>query len=113
VASEADIVVTSTGAPHHIFRREKTWRDVFAPAKEQAHVLHRYRRTPRRRSAVNELDGIFVYDIDDFSPLLLPMLPIASAKPRAPRRSSMLKSAVPERLDTLDVVPQSFHCKTM
>jgi len=37
----------------------------FCTAKEQAHVLHRYRRTRDVDPAVNELDGIFVYDIDD------------------------------------------------
>ncbi len=63
-ASEADIVITSTGAPHPIFRRE------------HGHAfLHRRRNRPMFfidiavprdvDPEMNKLDGIFVYDIDD------------------------------------------------
>ena len=65
-ASDADIVITSTGAPHPIFRREHG----------QA-FLHRRRNRPMFfidiavprdvDPAMNKLDGIFVYDIDDLS----------------------------------------------
>jgi glutamyl-tRNA reductase len=64
VASNADIVISSTGAPHHIFRTEHG----------QA-FLHRRRNRPMFfidiavprdvDPAMNKLDGIFVYDIDD------------------------------------------------
>jgi glutamyl-tRNA reductase len=64
VASNADIVISSTGAPHHIFR----------PEHGQA-FLHRRRNRPMFfidiavprdvDPAMNKLDGIFVYDIDD------------------------------------------------
>jgi glutamyl-tRNA reductase len=63
-ASEADIVITSTGAPHAIFRKEHG----------QA-FLHRRRNKPMFfidiavprdvDPAMNRLEGIFVYDIDD------------------------------------------------
>jgi glutamyl-tRNA reductase len=63
-ASDADIVITSTGAPHPIFRREHG----------QA-FLHRRRNRPMFfidiavprdvDPAMNKLEGIFVYDIDD------------------------------------------------
>jgi glutamyl-tRNA reductase len=63
-ASNADIVISSTGAPHHIFRTEHG----------QA-FLHRRRNRPMFfidiavprdvDPAMNKLDGIFVYDIDD------------------------------------------------
>jgi glutamyl-tRNA reductase len=63
-ASEADIIISSTGAPHPIFRREHG----------QA-FLHRRRNRPMFfidiavprdvDPAMNKLDGIFVYDIDD------------------------------------------------
>ena len=63
-ASEADIVISSTGAPHPIFRREHG----------QA-FLHRRRNRPMFfidiavprdvDPAMNKLEGIFVYDIDD------------------------------------------------
>jgi glutamyl-tRNA reductase len=63
-AGNADIVISSTGAPHHIFRTEHG----------QA-FLHRRRNRPMFfidiavprdvDPAMNNLDGIFVYDIDD------------------------------------------------
>jgi glutamyl-tRNA reductase len=63
-ASQADIVITSTGAPHPIFRREHG----------QA-FLHRRRNRPMFfidiavprdvDPAMGKLEGIFVYDIDD------------------------------------------------
>lgn len=63
-AAEADIIITSTGAPHTIFRREHG----------QA-LLHRRRNKPMFfidiavprdvDPAVNKLEGLFVYDIDD------------------------------------------------
>ncbi|MGA3136526.1 MAG: glutamyl-tRNA reductase [Terracidiphilus sp.] len=63
-ASEADIVISSTGAPHPIFRREHG----------QA-FLHRRRNRPMFfidiavprdvDPAMGKLEGIFVYDIDD------------------------------------------------
>src|ERR1017187_5153464 len=63
-ASEADIVITSTGAPHPIFR----------PEHGQA-FLHRRRNRPMFfidiavprdvDPAMGKLEGIFVYDIDD------------------------------------------------
>jgi glutamyl-tRNA reductase len=63
-ASEADIVITSTGAPHPIFRRE-----------HGVAFLHRRRNRPMFfidiavprdvDPEMNKLDGIFVYDIDD------------------------------------------------
>ncbi len=63
-ASRADIVISSTGAPHHIFR------------PEHGHLfLHRRRNRPMFfidiavprdvDPEMNKLDGIFVYDIDD------------------------------------------------
>jgi glutamyl-tRNA reductase len=63
-ASEADIVISSTGAPHPIFRRE-----------HGLAFLHRRRNRPMFfidiavprdvDPAMNKLEGIFVYDIDD------------------------------------------------
>src|SRR5208283_420206 len=63
-ASRADIVISSTGAPHPIFR------------PEHGHAfLHRRRNRPMFfidiavprdvDPEMNKLDGIFVYDIDD------------------------------------------------
>ena len=63
-ATEADIVISSTGAPHPIFRRE-----------HGQQFMHRRRNRPMFfidiavprdvDPAVNKLEGIFVYDIDD------------------------------------------------
>jgi glutamyl-tRNA reductase len=63
-ASEADIVISSTGAPHPIFRRE-----------HGQSFMHRRRNRPMFfidiavprdvDPAVNQIEGIFVYDIDD------------------------------------------------
>ena len=63
-ATEADIVISSTGAPHPIFRRE-----------HGQQFMHRRRNRPMFfidiavprdvDPAMNKVDGIFVYDIDD------------------------------------------------
>jgi glutamyl-tRNA reductase len=63
-AGQADIVITSTGAPNHIFRRDHG----------QA-FLHRRRNKPMFfidiavprdvEPEMNKLEGMFVYDIDD------------------------------------------------
>lgn len=63
-AADADIVITSTGAPHHLFRKEHG----------QA-FLHRRRNRPMFfidiavprdvDPAMNKLEGLFVYDVDD------------------------------------------------
>jgi glutamyl-tRNA reductase len=63
-ASEADIVISSTGAPHPIFLRE-----------HGQSFMHRRRNRPMFfidiavprdvDPAVNQIEGIFVYDIDD------------------------------------------------
>ena len=63
-AAEADIIITSTGAPHPIFRRE-----------HGQTLLHKRRNRPMFfvdiavprdvDPAVNKLEGLFVYDIDD------------------------------------------------
>ncbi len=64
VASQADIVISSTGAPHHIFTR-----------KHGQEFLHRRRNRPMFfidiavprdvDPEMGKLEGIFVYDIDD------------------------------------------------
>jgi len=63
-ASDADIVISSTGAPHPIFRREHGQK-----------FMHRRRNRPMFfidiavprdvDPSMGELEGIFVYDIDD------------------------------------------------
>ena len=63
-ATDADIVISSTGAPHHVFRRE-----------HGQQFMHRRRNRPMFfidiavprdvDPAMNKIEGIFVYDIDD------------------------------------------------
>jgi len=64
VASEADIVISSTGAPHPIFRREHG--QAFLHKRRNRPMFFIDIAVPRDVDpAMNRLDGIFVYDIDD------------------------------------------------
>jgi glutamyl-tRNA reductase len=63
-AAEADIVISSTGAPHHIFRREHGL--TFMQRRRNRPMFFIDIAVPRDVDpAMNKLDGIFVYDIDD------------------------------------------------
>jgi glutamyl-tRNA reductase len=63
-AAEADIVISSTGAPHHIFRREHGL--AFMQRRRNRPMFFIDIAVPRDVDpAMNKLDGIFVYDIDD------------------------------------------------
>jgi glutamyl-tRNA reductase len=63
-ASEADIVISSTGAPHPIFRREHG--QVFLHRRRNRPMFFIDIAVPRDVDPeMNKLDGIFVYDIDD------------------------------------------------
>jgi glutamyl-tRNA reductase len=63
-ASAADIVITSTGAPHPIFRREHG--QAFLHKRRNRPMFFIDIAVPRDVDPeMNRLDGIFVYDIDD------------------------------------------------
>lgn len=63
-ASEADIVISSTGAPHPIFRPEHG--HAFLHARKNRPMFFIDIAVPRDVDPeMNKLDGIFVYDIDD------------------------------------------------
>ncbi|HEX4284120.1 MAG TPA: glutamyl-tRNA reductase [Terracidiphilus sp.] len=63
-ASEADIVISSTGAPHPIFRREHGL--TFMHRRRNRPMFFIDIAVPRDVDpAVNQIEGIFVYDIDD------------------------------------------------
>ena len=63
-ASRADIVISSTGAPHPIFRREHG--QAFLQKRRNRPMFFIDIAMPRDVDPeMNELDGIFVYDIDD------------------------------------------------
>jgi glutamyl-tRNA reductase len=63
-ASSADIVISSTGAPHHIFRPEHG--EAFLHRRRNRPMFFIDIAVPRDVDpAMNKLDGIFLYDIDD------------------------------------------------
>jgi glutamyl-tRNA reductase len=63
-ASEADIVISSTGAPHPIFRREHG--QAFMQRRRNRPMFFIDIAVPRDVDpAMGDLEGIFVYDIDD------------------------------------------------
>jgi glutamyl-tRNA reductase len=63
-ASRADIVISSTGAPHPIFRREHG--QTFLHKRRNRPMFFIDIAVPRDVDPeMNKLDGIFVYDIDD------------------------------------------------
>ncbi|MCU1307711.1 MAG: glutamyl-tRNA reductase, partial [Acidobacteriaceae bacterium] len=105
MASEADIVITSTGAPHHIFRREHG--EMFLQRRKNKPMFFIDIAVPRDVDpAVNELDGIFVYDIDDLQSVVTSH--VADRQREASRAEEIINFEVQrflERLDTLDVVP--------
>ena len=64
MASEADIVISSTGAPHPIFRREHG--QAFMHRRRNKPMFFIDIAVPRDVDpAMGKLEGIFVYDIDD------------------------------------------------
>src|SRR6202030_4682805 len=61
---KGDIVITSTGAPHAIFRREHG--ELFMSRRKSRPMFFIDIAVPRDVDPeMNKLDGIFVYDIDD------------------------------------------------
>ena len=63
-ASQADIVISSTGAPHPIFRKEHG--QAFMHRRRNRPMFFIDIAVPRDVDpAMNRLEGIFVYDIDD------------------------------------------------
>ena len=84
-ASEADIVISSTGAPHPIFRREHG--QAFMHRRRNRPMFFIDIAVPRDVDpAMNKLEGIFVYDIDDLQRLPRRTWPNAAARPAMPRR---------------------------
>lgn len=101
----ADIVITSTGAPHAIFRREHAER--FLARRRNRPMFFIDIAVPRDVDAeVNKLDGIFIYDIDDLQQAVAAH--VADRKKEAERAEAIISSEVERfqsRLLTLDVVP--------
>ena len=101
----ADIVITSTGSPHFIFRREHG---------EKLMALRRNKpmffidiAVPRDVDPeMNKLDGIFVYDIDDLQQAVSSH--VSDRKKEAEKAEAIVNDEVEKfqaRLQALDVVP--------
>jgi len=101
----ADIVITSTGAPHAIFRREHG--ELFLSRRKNRPMFFIDIAVPRDVDAeMNRLDGIFVYDIDDLQQAVTSH--VADREKEAEKADGIINLEVERfqaRLQTLDVVP--------
>jgi len=102
---KGDIVITSTGAPHAIFRREHG--ELFLSRRKNRPMFFIDIAVPRDVDPeMNKLDGIFVYDIDDLQQAVSSH--VADRKKEAERAAAIIENEVERfqaRLQTLDVVP--------
>ena len=100
-----DIVITSTGAPHAIFRPEHG--ELFLSRRKNRPMFFIDIAVPRDVDPeMNKLDGIFVYDIDDLQQAV--SAHVADRKKEADRAEAIINSEVERfqaRIQTLDVVP--------
>jgi len=101
----ADIVITSTGAPFAIFRKEHG--ELFLSRRKNRPMFFVDIAVPRDVDPeMNKLDGIFVYDIDDLQQAVASH--VADRKKEAEHAESIIQTEVirfQARLQTLDVVP--------
>ena len=100
-----DIVITSTGAPHAIFRPEHG--ELFLSRRKNRPMFFIDIAVPRDVDPeMNKLDDIFVYDIDDLQQAV--SAHVADRKKEADRAEAIINSEVERfqaRIQTLDVVP--------
>jgi glutamyl-tRNA reductase len=101
----ADIVITSTGAPRSIFRKEHG--EKFLSRRRNRPMFFIDIAVPRDVDPeMNKLDGIFVYDIDDLQQMVASH--ISDRRIEADRAEAIVQLEVDKfqaRLQTLDVVP--------
>jgi glutamyl-tRNA reductase len=104
-ADKADIVITSTGAPVAIFRREHA--EKFLARRRNRPMFFIDIAVPRDVDPeVNKLDGIFVYDMDDLQQVVSSH--VADRGREAQRAEDIINDEVERflaRMQTLDVVP--------
>lgn len=104
-ADQADIIITSTGAPVAIFRKEHGER--FMARRRNRPMFFIDIAVPRDvDAAMNDVDGVFVYDIDDLQQVVSSHL--SDRKKEAAKAEDIVKLEVErfaQRLQTLDVVP--------
>jgi glutamyl-tRNA reductase len=101
----ADIVITSTGAPHALFRREHG--ELFLQRRKNRPMFFIDIAVPRDVDPeMNKLDGIFVYDIDDLQAIVAGH--VADRRREAERAETIVAQEVERflaRLDAQSVVP--------
>jgi len=101
----ADIVITSTGAPHAIFRREHG--ELFLGRRKNRPMFFIDIAVPRDVDpGMNKLDGIFVYDIDDLQQAVSSH--VDDRRKEAERAEAIIAAEVDRfqvRLQALDIVP--------
>jgi glutamyl-tRNA reductase len=101
----ADVVITSTGSPHFIFRREHG--EKFLSKRRNRPMFFIDIAVPRDVDPeMNKLDGIFVYDIDDLQQAVTSH--VADRKKEAETAEAIVNEEVQKfhaRVQTLDVVP--------
>ena len=105
----ADIVITSTGAPHAIFRREHG--EQFLARRKNRPMFFIDIAVPRDVAPeMGKLDGIFTYDTDNLQQAVSSY--VANRRKEAQRAEAIIASEVENfkarfesRLHTLDVVP--------
>ncbi len=102
---KADIVITSTGAPHAIFRREHG--EAFLARRKNRPMFFIDIAVPRDVDPeMNKLDGIFVYDIDDLQQVASSH--VADRKREAEHAEQIIETEVERftsRVQTAAVVP--------
>lgn len=104
-ADRADIVLTSTGAPVAVFKREHVER--FMARRKNRPMFFIDIAVPRDvEPAVNKIDGVFVYDIDDLQQVVASHI---SDRRREAQKAEDIVAVEVERflaqLRTADVVP--------
>lgn len=102
---KADIIISSTGAPHAIFRKEHG--EHFLKVRKNRPMFFIDIAVPRDIDPkLNDLDGIFVYDIDDLQQVVASHL--GDRKREAERAEELVAEEVERfesRMQTLNVVP--------
>jgi glutamyl-tRNA reductase len=104
-ADRADIIITSTGAPHAIFRREHG--EMFLSRRKNRPMFFIDIAVPRDVDPeVNKLDGLFVYDIDDLQSAVASH--VDDRRKEAELAEAIVQAEVERfqaRIRTLEVVP--------
>ena len=104
-AAEADIIISSTGSPLPIFRKEHG--ELFLQRRKNKPMFFIDIAVPRDVDAeMNKVDGIFVYDIDDLQSVIAGHVSARHAE--VARAEAIIEAEVhrfADRIYSLDVVP--------